>query len=380
MAELAIEVEGAPQKESERPAPKRSGRYSIEQREAAELPPTAASTQPRAQAFAVNALSDEELGWIEERTATTRRPDAKQSSLPPAQVFDRASASEADPPTLSALRAYYREPTLERVQLQFEDKSLDPTHNPLALSSLQPPRQGRRVASLQGLLTGVGALALVGVGYLAALAGGGSERAATTTFAPASAPAQAQPMQLVPAPAQPVTIPTAEPTLAAALAARAVPETEVLWSVAERAEVAAPAEAVPPPAAEPTAPVAVEPPAADAPSAAIDPGALPRKVAPRHVVARPTATPTGLPPLPSREQIQTGIEGMRAALLGCAGNAHGTSTARLTILGTGRVASATIEGAFAGTAQGSCMARALRTASFPRFASDNLQVTYPFRL
>jgi hypothetical protein len=379
MAELAIEAEAGTTPESERPAPKRSGRYSIEQREAADLPPSAATPQPGAQAFSVNALSEEELGWIEERTATTRRPDAKQSSLPPAQVFDRASASEAEPPTLSALRAYYREPTLERVQLQFEDKSLDPVHNPLALSSLQPPSK-RRPANLQGLLTGVGALALVGVGYLAALAGGSPERAATTTFAPASAPAQAQPMPAAPAPVQPAAAfppPAAEPAPTAPVAP---PESDVPWSVSERSEVAAPADAVPPQAPEAAAPVAVEPPPS-APAAALpaDP-ALPRKVAQRHVVARPTAAPSGLPPLPSREQIQTGIEGLRAALQGCAGNAHGTSTARLTILGTGRVASATIEGAFAGTAQGSCMARALRTASFPRFASENLQVTYPFRL
>jgi len=39
-----------------------------------------------------------------------------------------------------------------------------------------------------------------------------------------------------------------------------------------------------------------------------------------------------------------------------------------------------VDGAFAGTPQGSCMARALRGAQFPQFASSQLRVVYPFAL
>jgi len=377
MRELASEANEGANEEAQRSAAQ-SGRYSIEprgDRTESRIPqPTAAAGSD---AFSVNRLSDEELTWIEERTATTRRPDAKPSQLPPATVFDKSKASEEEPPTLSALRPYYREPTLERVQLQFEDKSLDPFHNPLALSSLQPPRK-RRWPSVQTALTSVGALALIGVGYLAALANLAPERDATTTFAPASAPSPAQPdVALIVA--QPTT-----PEPVALAEEQAAPEPvpareEVLWSIPDRPVAAQPDSAPvqnPEPAPE-AQPAALEP---AQPQAVAQPPAAARR--PRaHGLSRPAPVPAiGLAPLPSREQIQAGIEGMRGALQSCAGSVHGTTTARLTILGTGRVASATIEGAFAGTAQGSCMARALRTATFPRFASENLQVTYPFRL
>lgn len=374
MGELAIEAseEGA-SKEPESSVAHQSGRYSIGQQREREdqtvrmtLQPTAANTNA-SPGLSVHQISEEELAWIEERTATARRPDPKQSSTPPATVFHKPT-SEDDVPALSALRPYYREPTLERVQLQFEDKSLDPTQNPLSHSSLQPP-QKRRLGSVQSLLTGVGALALVGVGYLAALANtGNSDGAATTTFAPASAPAQTQTNEalLAAAPRAP------EPTAVDAPAP--VPTADVLWSVAERANAAA---VQPEQGAADEATQAAQPATEATAADALQPRRIPRA----HVVGRPMPAPTaGLPPLPSREQIQSGIEGMRATLQSCAGAAHGTTTARLTILGTGRVASATIEGAFAGTAQGSCMARALRTAAFPRFAAENLQVTYPFRL
>ena len=385
MGELAMDAgDEGPKKESERSAAHESGRYNIgQQREdqtvRMSLQPTAANTNAKA-GLTVQQLSEDELTWIEERTNTMRRPGAKQSSTPPATVFHNPS-SEDELPTLSALRPYYREPTLERVQLQFEDKSLDPTQNPLAHSSLQPP-QKRRVGSVQSLLTGVGALALVGVGYLAALANTAPEGAPTTTFAPASAPAQAQANLALPAEVEAAAPSLPEPSVApvapvapdAPSPSAVAHETDVPWSVADQPSA-------PDPQVEAAA-AAAQPPQDLPPQA--QPGSteasVPRR-APRRVVARPTApSNAGLPPLPSREQIQAGIEGMRAALQSCAGQAHGTTTARLTILGTGRVASATIEGAFAGTAQGSCMARALRTAGFPRFASENLQVTYPFRL
>jgi hypothetical protein len=81
---------------------------------------------------------------------------------------------------------------------------------------------------------------------------------------------------------------------------------------------------------------------------------------------------------PTRQQVMSGLEALRPALNACVAGAHGTSFANVTIAGSGRVTYSTIEGAFAGTNQGSCMARALRSASFPRFASDSFNVRYPF--
>jgi hypothetical protein len=82
----------------------------------------------------------------------------------------------------------------------------------------------------------------------------------------------------------------------------------------------------------------------------------------------------------SRQQVQRGIELLRTQLVACAGDRHGTSLTQLTISPEGRVTHSLIEGAFAGTPAGSCMARALRGARFPRFASEAFTVRYPFRL
>ena len=322
-----------------------SGRYQIE-------PETQLTSKPGPQPLAAGAsnsailsvhrLSEEELEWIEERTSRAPRPANTQQLLP-------AAADPEEIPTLGALRPYYREPTLERVQLQFEDKSLDPSQNPLALSSLRPPPKRHPVSSHM-ILSGVGALALVGVGYLAALASGGG-RTSQTSIAPASE--HAPRIELVNPPSiqfEPSEPPAQEPAAA---------EPNLLWSAPE-----------PQPASEHAEPAA---PAAPAP---IHHPRAARSRAPQ----RSDAAPGGLPAQPSRDDIKTAIESSRAAIQTCAGSSHGLSTARITILGSGRVSAANIEGAFAGTPQGSCMARALRAATFPRFSAPSLQVTYPFRL
>jgi hypothetical protein len=82
--------------------------------------------------------------------------------------------------------------------------------------------------------------------------------------------------------------------------------------------------------------------------------------------------------LPSRAEVQLGLESVRSALQDCAAGGHGRMTANVTISGAGRVTYSTIEGAFAGTPQGSCMALALRAAQFPPFTSAQLRVRYPF--
>jgi hypothetical protein len=96
----------------------------------------------------------------------------------------------------------------------------------------------------------------------------------------------------------------------------------------------------------------------------------------RSAAASPQITQQDL----SRTQVQNSLESVRSQLQSCAAGVHGRTTANVTISGAGRVTYATIEGAFAGTPQGSCMARALRGAQFPQFASPQLRVRYPFAL
>lgn len=86
-----------------------------------------------------------------------------------------------------------------------------------------------------------------------------------------------------------------------------------------------------------------------------------------------------LPAKLTRQQVMAGLESVRAALAMCVVPAHGTTYANVTIANTGKVTYSQVEGAFAGTTQGSCMARVLRGATFPRFTSENFKVRYPFQ-
>jgi hypothetical protein len=361
---------------------RQSGRYEIDERRSDEARQTttterADATQKIALLMEVNTLSDEELSWIKARSSHPPKPLGQAAGSSQRAVF--AKEGEEDKP-FGALQPFYREPTLERVQLQFEDLSLDPTHNPLARSSLLPPAR-RHPQITRAWAIAVGALALSSVGYLAALASGAvssSAARATTVFSPARRALAPHVVEWVPT-ELPGTAsqPSAHPELAP-------PADDVLWSVN------APADTLAPDAPLAAKPVARRAPAAIAPAPAQpdrSPGWNRRRImalrarlaaARSATAAQPLAV--ALPAQPSREEIRSGIENVHAALQSCAGAAHGMTTAKLNIAGSGRVASATIEGAFAGTPQGSCMARALRSAAFPRFSTATLQVTYPFRL
>lgn len=86
---------------------------------------------------------------------------------------------------------------------------------------------------------------------------------------------------------------------------------------------------------------------------------------------------SGLPAQPTREQVRDVMSAMHSELARCARDQHGTTYANVTIQGSGRVSYSLIEGAFAGTEAGSCMARALRSAKFPEFVGPPFKVRYP---
>ena len=58
----------------------------------------------------------------------------------------------------------------------------------------------------------------------------------------------------------------------------------------------------------------------------------------------------------------------------------GVATVTLTVRGSGQVSHALVGGTFAGTPQGSCIARAVKLARFPSFSDDSVRITYPFQL
>ena len=119
-------------------------------------------------------------------------------------------------------------------------------------------------------------------------------------------------------------------------------------------------------------------------SNALEPAPSPSESAATKPASEPAASAAAVAPgenLPaqlSREDIQQNLLGMRDKLATCAGTQHGTSYANVTINGSGRVSYSTIDGAFAGTPAGSCMARTLRGATFPRFSGPQMTVRYPY--
>ena len=114
------------------------------------------------------------------------------------------------------------------------------------------------------------------------------------------------------------------------------------------------------------------------PSAAVNAEPQPQAAANAEPGSAPQPPVEALPEQPSRDDVQQRLLGMRDKLASCAGDQHGTSYANVTINGNGRVSHSTIEGAFAGTPAGSCMARTLRSASFPRFTGPQFTVRYPY--
>ncbi|MCP4604062.1 MAG: DUF4339 domain-containing protein [Proteobacteria bacterium] len=80
-----------------------------------------------------------------------------------------------------------------------------------------------------------------------------------------------------------------------------------------------------------------------------------------------------------RADVQKGMNGVAGRVRQCAQGQRGTVTLKVIIGRTGRVISANATGPYAGTPVGSCSARAVRAAKFPK-TQNNLTVRYPFKL
>jgi len=90
--------------------------------------------------------------------------------------------------------------------------------------------------------------------------------------------------------------------------------------------------------------------------------------------------PADLPDAPSRETIAASLNHMRSAIQLCTDGRTGVAELDLTIHGSGTVAHALVGGDFAGTPQGSCIARTLRGASFAPFQKPKFRVLYKLML
>jgi hypothetical protein len=75
------------------------------------------------------------------------------------------------------------------------------------------------------------------------------------------------------------------------------------------------------------------------------------------------------------------MNGVAGRVRRCGNGQSGTVMVNVVISGaTGRVTGADVGGSFAGTPVGSCAARAVRSARFPRFRQSSLTVRYPFQV
>lgn len=109
------------------------------------------------------------------------------------------------------------------------------------------------------------------------------------------------------------------------------------------------------------------------------------EVVPEAQPVKPQAAPKpekteALPDHPSREQVTYSLNSVSSELKKCVGDRHGVADVTVTVRSAGFVSYAVVSGDYAGTPEGSCIARAVRAAKFPAFSEPTLRVTYPFQL
>jgi hypothetical protein len=89
---------------------------------------------------------------------------------------------------------------------------------------------------------------------------------------------------------------------------------------------------------------------------------------------------SSVPSTPSRQDVITALDGVRATVQRCANGNVGTVPVTLTFGATGDVESVSVGGTFAGTPAGRCIADAVRGVHVPAFSRPSFTVTYPFAL
>jgi hypothetical protein len=96
--------------------------------------------------------------------------------------------------------------------------------------------------------------------------------------------------------------------------------------------------------------------------------------------AAPPAPGGDLPEGPTRGEVITRLESVRPAVHACAAGRSGVADLDITIAHTGSVMHVLVGGDFAGTTEGSCIARAVRQAHFPAFKQERFRLLYPYAI
>jgi hypothetical protein len=94
----------------------------------------------------------------------------------------------------------------------------------------------------------------------------------------------------------------------------------------------------------------------------------------------PTKATATLSDVPSKEAVLAAMKGVQPRVMACKTGRHGTMMLKITVSGTtGKVQSAAATGSFAGSPEGDCAVRAVRSANFPKFKKPSLTISYPFQ-
>jgi hypothetical protein len=103
--------------------------------------------------------------------------------------------------------------------------------------------------------------------------------------------------------------------------------------------------------------------------------------APRGKAApAPAPSENGLPAGPSRTDVLQRLESVRPSVRACAAGRSGVADLDITIAHTGSVMHVLVGGDFAGTTEGSCIARAVRQARFPTFSQERFRLLFPYAI
>jgi hypothetical protein len=131
--------------------------------------------------------------------------------------------------------------------------------------------------------------------------------------------------------------------------------------------------ATPPTAAQPTIPLHHK--SASGPVSARAP-----RVKHAPAAAKLSPQPGGLPDAPSREEVVQRLESVRSSVRSCAAGHSGVADLDITVAHSGVIMHVLVGGDFAGTSQGSCIARAVREARFASFKQERFRLLYPYAI
>lgn len=307
------------------------------------------------------------------------------------------------PLTLRALVApsYPPPAPVEEERVEFPDFGLRLDVQPIAPApiSLLPPPGQEQERSLRPLVIGVALLGVIVAGWFARdLLGTRSPArieqgvAVAATLQPAIEPVALAPEapevveavqeEVAPPETQEATVEAvdapiaAAPVVAAAVAAAPIVAAPVV--VSEKVAPTVKPQVQTPRASNPVPQVAA-PAVQNAPVVAAPVVAAPAVVE-EHAPSLEAALSEALPESLERDEVIEGIEILRNEYSACAGDLHGVAEVRITIANTGRISHALVGGDFAGTPQGSCLARTLRQARFRSFLQPRLDIVYPLAL